>query len=165
MLVAAMNPCACGFRGDKTRACRCPAHRLAQYAQRLSGPLLDRIDLRIDVPRLTPHERRDGPGRNVGGRARACRARQSAAAPRLAGAGVGANAHLSARALRDLCHSTRRAVTVLDRAYEELRLSARACDRVIKVAQTIADLEDSDVIHSAHVLESLTYREPPWSRR
>ncbi len=166
MLVAAMNPCACGFRGDKTRACRCPAHRLAQYAQRLSGPLLDRIDLRIDVPRLTPHERRDrAPGETsavVRERVARARARQRR---RLAGAGVGANAHLSARALRDLCHLDSRAVTVLDRAYEELRLSARACDRVIKVAQTIADLEDSDVIQGAHVLESLTYREPPWSRR
>ncbi len=166
MLVAAMNPCACGFRGDKTRACCCPAHRLAQYGQRLSGPLLDRIDLRIDVPRLTPRDRRD----QVSGESSAivrervtrARARQR---ERLSGAGVSANAHLSARGLRDLCRLESRAVALLDRAYDELRLSARACDRVTKVAQTIADLEGSDTIQGDHVLESLSYREPSWSRR
>ena len=166
MLVAAMNPCACGFRGDKTRACCCAAHRLAQYGQRLSGPLLDRIDLRIDVPRLTPRDRRS----QVSGESSAvvrervtrARARQR---ERLCGAGVSANAHLSARGLRELCRLESRAVAVLDRAYDELLLSARACDRVIKVAQTIADLEGSDTIQGGHVLESLSYREPPWSRR
>ena len=84
---------------------------------------------------------------------------------RLSGAGVSANAHLSARGLRELCRLEPRAVALLDRAYDELRLSARACDRVTKVAQTIADLEGSDSIKGDHVLESLSYREPSWSRR
>ena len=166
MLVAAMNPCACGFRGDKTRACCCPAHRLAQYGQRLSGPLLDRIDLRIDVPRLAPRDRRDqacGESSAVV-RERVTRARERQR-ERLSGAGVSANAHLSARSLRELCRLEPRAVALLDRAYDELRLSARACDRVTKVAQTIADLEGSDSIQGGHVLESLSYREPSWSRR
>jgi magnesium chelatase family protein len=166
MLVAAMNPCPCGFRGDKGRECRCASHRLAQYAQRLSGPLLDRIDLRIDVPRLTPRDRRERlqgePSAVVRGRVLRARARQRL---RLAPAGVGANAHLSARGLRELCVLEPQAVAILDHAYDKMRLSARACDRVTKVAQTIADLEGSDTILSRHVAESLSYREPSWSRR
>jgi len=165
MLVAAMNPCPCGFRGDKGRECRCPAHRLAQYAQRLSGPLLDRIDLCIDVPRLTPRDRRDhvqGESSSVvRGRVSRARARQRL---RLAPAGVSANAHLSARGLRELCVLEPDALRALDRAYDGLRLSARACDRVTKVAQTIADLEGSDTIRERHVAESLSYRERSWRR-
>ena len=165
MLVAAMNPCPCGFRGDKGRECRCPQHRLAQYGQRLSGPLLDRIDLRIDVPRLTPRDRRDcvqgEPSSVVRGRVARARARQRL---RLACAGVSANAHLSARGLRELCVLEPQALAVLDHAYDKLRLSARACDRATKVAQTIADLEGSDTIRKRHVCESLSYREP-WAPR
>jgi magnesium chelatase family protein len=161
MLVAAMNPCPCGFRGDEGRECRCPSHRLAQYAQRLSGPLLDRIDLRIDVPRLTPRDRRDcAQGETslaVRRRVSRARARQCL---RLASAGVSANAHLSARGLRELCVLEPAATRALDRAYDAMRLSARACDRVTKVARTIADLEGSDTIQKHHILESLSYREP-----
>ncbi len=164
MLVAAMNPCPCGFRGDKGRECRCPAHRLAQYAQRLSGPLLDRIDLCVDVPRLTPRDRRahaaGEPSSVVRGRVARARARQRL---RLAPAGVSANAHLPARALRELCVLEPDALQALDHAYDALRLSARACDRVTKVAQTIADLDGSDTIHQRHVAESLSYREHSWN--
>ena len=152
MLVAAMNPCPCGYRGEKGGRCRCPEHRLAQYAQRLSGPLLDRIDLRIDVPRLTRRDRRDHPQGEpssvVRGRVSRARARQRV---RLASAGVSANAHLSARGLRELCVLEPEATRVLDQAYDTMRLSARACDRVTKVAQTIADLEGSDTIQPRHV--------------
>ena len=160
MLVAAMNPCPCGFRGDTGRACRCPDHRLAQYRQRLSGPLLDRIDLHIDVPRLTPRDRR---GCVAGETSAVVRARVATARERqrdrLAAAGVTANAHLSARGLRELCTLEPGAVHALDHAYERLHLSARACDRVTKVAQTIADLEGVDSIHEHHVAESLSYRD------
>jgi len=165
MLVAAMNPCPCGFYGDKGRHCTCPAHRLAQYGQRLSGPLLDRIDLRIDVPRLTPRDRRalaqGEPSAVVRQRVAAARLRQRG---RLAAFGASANAHLGARALRELCVLEPAARSELDNAYETLRLSARACDRVTKVAQTIADLEGSDTIAVRHVRESLSYREQSWRR-
>ena len=160
MLVAAMNPCPCGFRGDRGHACTCPAHRLDTYAHRLSGPLLDRIDLRIVVPRLTPRERR----RQVTGdpsalvRERVSRARERQRR-RLAAAGVTANAHLSGRGLRELCHLEPAALAALDRAYEQFHLSARACDRATKVAQSIADLEGADVVSERHVLESLSYRD------
>ena len=165
MLVAAMNPCPCGFLGDKGRHCTCPAHRLAQYGQRLSGPLLDRIDLRIDVPRLTPHDRRalaqGEPSAVVRARVAAARVRQRR---RLAACGASANAHLGVRGLRELCVLEPAARAELDRAYESLRLSARACDRATKVAQTIADLEGSDTIAARHVRESLSYREQSWRR-
>jgi magnesium chelatase family protein len=84
---------------------------------------------------------------------------------RLASAGVSANAHLSARGLRELCVLEPGATRVLDQAYDTMRLSARACDRVTKVAQTIADLEGSDTIQRRHVAESLSYREQSWIRR
>jgi len=159
MLVAAMNPCPCGFLGDRERECLCPEYRVRQYRSRLSGPLLDRIDLRIDVPRLTPGERRSlDPHESssiVRARVTAARERQLA---RLSGTGVFANAHMTVRHVRRLCRLEPEAVALLDRAYERLRLSARACDRVVKVAQTIADLAGADTITAAHVGESLSYR-------
>ena len=165
MLVAAMNPCPCGFRGDKGRACTCPAHRLDVYGHRLSGPLLDRIDLRIEVPRLTPRERR---GQEQGERSAVVRERVALARQRqrrrFAGAGITANAHLSGRGLRELCRVEPAALAALDRAYDTLRLSSRACDRVTKVAQSIADLEGADVVTEQHVLESLSYRDAVMGR-
>jgi magnesium chelatase family protein len=159
MLVAAMNPCPCGYLGDRERGCTCPAHRVRQYGSRLSGPLLDRIDLRLEVPRVSPQDRRSGahgePSAVVRARVAGARERQLT---RLAGTGAYANAHMGARHLRRLCPLDADATVLLDRAYERLRLSARACDRVIKVAQTIADLEAAPIITSAHVAESLSYR-------
>jgi magnesium chelatase family protein len=159
------HACPCGFRGDRTRACTCPAHRLDTYGQRLSGPLLDRIDLRIEVPRLTPRERR---GRVQGESSALVRERVALARQRqrrrFAGAGITANAHLSGRGLRELCRLEPAALAALDRAYETLRLSARACDRATKVAQSIADLEGADVVTERHVLESLSYRDAVMGR-
>ena len=159
MLAAAMNPCPCGFLGDRERECTCPAHRLAQYRARLSGPLLDRIDLRVEVPRVPPSRRR---GRARGETSQVVRERVSKARTlqreRLAGSGAWANAHMTARHLRRSCRLERDAAALLDRAYERLRLSARACDRVVKVAQTIADLEQASTIGVAHIAESLSYR-------
>jgi magnesium chelatase family protein len=165
MLVAAMNPCPCGYLGDHERECTCPAHRRRQYASRLSGPLLDRIDLRIEVRRVPPHERRDA---ETSESSQAIRARVSAArnlqvarlgtAGSLVQTGVYANAHMTVRHLRSLCRLNHDATALLDRAYERLRLSSRACDRVIKVAQTIADLEGALAIGAPHVAESLSYR-------
>ncbi len=159
MLVAAMNPCPCGYRGDRERECTCPAHRIRQYAARLSGPLLDRIDLHLDVMRVPPRERQSTSdaetSESIRDRVSCARARQLR---RLAGTGAFANAHMDARHLRKLCILEPAAISLLDRAYDRLRLSARACDRVIKMAQTIADLEGSDAIRAAHLAEGLTYR-------
>ena len=159
MLVAAMNPCPCGFLGDRERQCACPSYAVRRYRSRLSGPLLDRIDLSIEVPRLAPQERRvldlDETSEVVRARVTAARERQLA---RLSGTGAYANAHMTVRHLRRLCILDPDAVRLLDRAYERLHLSARACDRVLKVAQTIADLAGTTSISPDHVGESLSYR-------
>ncbi len=159
MLVAAMNPCPCGFLGDRERECTCPTYRMTQYRARLSGPLLDRIDLRIHVPRVAPRDRRSGGAEEASRqvRARVAQARERQLA-RLSGTGAFANAHMTARHLRRLCRMDGEATALLDRAYDRYHLSARGCDRVTKVAQTIADLDGSSVIRAAHVSESLSYR-------
>jgi magnesium chelatase family protein len=160
MLVAAMNPCPCGFAGDPGRECVCLAHRLRQYRSRLSGPLLDRIDLRLDVPRVPPRDRRTAQPSEASAaireRVSAARRRQTA---RLAGTGAYANAHMTARHLRRYCLLEPAATAKLDRAYDRMRLSARAADRIVKVARTIADLEGAEIITVAHVSESLSYRD------
>jgi magnesium chelatase family protein len=159
MLVAAMNPCPCGFRGDPERSCECPAHRLGQYGSKLSGPLLDRIDLQLEVVRITPREQRERRGGEVSQtireRVMVARGRQ---VTRLAGSGAYANGHMTARQVRRYCRAERAAIDLLDRAYERLRLTARACDRVLKVARTIADLEGAGTIAEVHVSEALSYR-------
>jgi magnesium chelatase family protein len=159
MLVAAMNPCPCGYLGDPGHECECPAHRVRQYAGKLSGPLLDRIDLRVEVARLPAIQRhaRDEEESSPAVAKRVANARRRQLL-RLAGSGSYANAHLSPRQLRRLCHLDGGATDLLDRAYQRLRLSARACDRIIKVAQTIADLEAAPRISANHVGEALSYR-------
>jgi magnesium chelatase family protein len=159
MLVAAMNPCPCGFRGDTRRECVCEAYRLRQYRSRLSGPLLDRIDLRLDVARVPPRERREAgrgePSAEVRARVVAARRRQQ---ERFAGTGIHANGHMTARQLRRYCRLDARSTAKLDRAYETIHLSARGADRVVKVARTIADLEGAGEIRLEHVTESLSLR-------
>ena len=154
-----MNPCPCGFRGDPERECECPAHRLRQYSGRLSGPLLDRIDVRVEVARPALSRLRQVGGEEasaaVAERVATARDRQLR---RLAGSGAYANAHMTARQVRRLCRLAPDSVELLDRAYQRLRLSARACDRVVKVAQTIADLEGADCVRSGHIEEALSYR-------
>jgi magnesium chelatase family protein len=160
MLVAAMNPCPCGFNGDKGRECVCPGFRLAQYRSRLSGPLLDRIDLRLDVERVPPRARREKRRSDASAviRERVVRARTRQLS-RLTGSGVYANAHMSSRQLRRFCPLEPAAAAKLDLAYDRMRLSARAADRVVKVARTIADLAGADVITAEHIGESLGYRD------
>jgi magnesium chelatase family protein len=159
MLVAAMNPCPCGFLGDARRECVCQGHRLRQYRTRLSGPLLDRIDLRLDVARVPPRERREAgkgePSSAVRERVTAARRRQH---ERFAGTGIYANAHMTTRQLRRFCRLDARSTAKLDQAYERLHLSARGADRVVKVARTIADLEAAPDITVDHVTESLSFR-------
>ena len=163
MLVAAMNPCPCGFLGDRERECTCAEHRIRQYTSKLSGPLLDRIDLCIEVARVSRLARRQSapreePSAAIAARTAAARRRQL---ERLRQSGRYANAHMTPRQVRQLCRLRPDAADMLDQAYERLRLSARACDRIIKVAQTIADLEGAPHIHAAHVAESLSYRLRP----
>jgi magnesium chelatase family protein len=154
MLVAAMNPCPCGYHGDRARRCRCTAHELVNYRRRVSGPLLDRIDLHVDVPAVAPNLLGTSGGATTGDvRDRVVRAR-AAQAQR----GDRANARLRGPALRRVCAPDVDGRRLLQAAVERLGLSARAHDKVLKVARTIADLEGADAVRAAHVAEAIQYR-------
>lgn len=158
-LVAAMNPCPCGYYGDSKRACVCSPPQIRRYLMRISGPLLDRIDIHIEVPRLSPQELM---GKAVGEssatvRRRVCQARERQVA-RLQGDGITCNAQLRTRHLRAHCQLDAAAHDLLRTAINQLSLSARAYDRILKVARTIADLDSSDTIQLHHIAEAINYR-------
>jgi magnesium chelatase family protein len=159
-LVAAANPCPCGFDGDPRRRCRCRGDRIDHYRQKLSGPLLDRIDLRLRVPRLTKHELIGGehgePSSAVRARVQAARERQR---ERWTPLGVSCNAHLPGPVARRGIVLTRQAEEILGAAVDRLALTGRGFDRAIKVARTVADLEGADAVDVEHVAEALSYRD------
>jgi magnesium chelatase family protein len=159
-LVAAMNPCPCGFRGDARRTCRCTAWQIQRYASRLSGPLLDRVDLVAEVPALPPPaDGASGSGvvtsDDVRRRVVAARQRQR---DRFDGQPFKLNAELDVRGVRSHCPLGGPAVRLFDSAIQRFALSARGCDRVLRVSRTIADLADSEHIGQEHVAEALQYR-------
>lgn len=159
MLVAAMNPCPCGWYGDARRACRCTLHALAVYRRRISGPLLDRIDLHVDVPAVPcaalPSAGSTEPSAAVRARVLAARERQ---AERAGAGGPRVNARLKGAALRRACPIPPEGRRLLAEAVEKLGLSARAHDRILRVARTIADLEGAERISVAHLAEAVQYR-------
>ncbi|VAX07701.1 AAA+ ATPase superfamily protein YifB/ComM, associated with DNA recombination [hydrothermal vent metagenome] len=156
-LIAAMNPCPCGYLGDNSRNCNCSADKIARYKGRISGPLLDRIDMHIEVPRLPPGLLGRPVAKSVEGSA-AVRVRVEAARKRqLARAGC-SNSALSSRETEDSCILEEGAHALLTKALEQLKLSARAYHRILKVACTIADLDGQDIIRSTHVSEAIGYR-------
>ncbi len=161
MLVGAMNPCPCGHAGDPGRACTCSATALARYHRRISGPLLDRIDIHIEVPRVEYDKLADlRPGEDsaaVRARVEAARAVQ---ARRFTGTSCSSNGEMAATEVRTHCQAALEegARSLLRMAAAQLALSARAVHRVLKVARTIADLAGSDTIAATHVAEALQYR-------
>ena len=161
-LVAAANPCPCGFEGDPRRACRCDPHRADLYKQKLSGPLLDRIDLRLTVPRLTKHELLgQDPGESstlVRERVRDARSRQLHRYARL---GVTSNGHLPGPLARREVRLRTDAEELLAGAVEQMALTGRGVDRALKVAQTVADLAGADRVDASHLAEALSYRNEP----
>ncbi len=159
MLVAAMNPCPCGYLGDAKHECRCGATQIQRYRSRISGPLLDRIDLHVEAPALSIEElRTEKEGENsITMRERIGRARERQQ-QRLPESSTPANARMTHSQLRQFCALDDALGNLLQRAMEELSLSARAYDRVRKVARTIADLADSDAIRAPHLLEAIQYR-------
>ncbi|MHB1361623.1 MAG: YifB family Mg chelatase-like AAA ATPase [Thermoleophilia bacterium] len=159
MLVASMNPCPCGHLGDSRRSCTCPPHRVAAYRGRVSGPLLDRIDVAVEVPGLDKAEMlRSGPrepSAAVAARVEEARRRQSA---RLEDSGIFCNAGMDASQAERCCRLEPAAARLLENAIDRLGLSARAHHRILKVARTIADLDGAAGIAAAHLAEAVSYR-------
>ncbi|MBP6963548.1 MAG: YifB family Mg chelatase-like AAA ATPase [Armatimonadetes bacterium] len=161
MLVGAMNPCPCGFFSDPTRPCTCHPGLINKYLQRISGPLLDRIDIHIEVPRLRDQELVNVPTGETSTaiRTRVERARETQRVRFGSnGAGIYCNAHMGAKQIRQYCVAKDDVKDLLKTAINQLNLSARAYDRILKLARTIADLEGVEDITLAHVAEAVQYR-------
>jgi magnesium chelatase family protein len=159
MLVAAMNPCPCGYLGDAKHECRCTPPQIQRYRARISGPLLDRIDLHVEAPAVTVAELRSAaPGEasaTIAARVRTARDRQL---ERLRGTPATANARMSHAQIRAHIPLDSTLGDLLQQAMEQLGLSARAYDRILKVARTIADLAASERVEAPHLLEAIQYR-------
>jgi len=159
MLAAAMNPCPCGFFNDPSRECTCTPPLIQRYVSKISGPLLDRIDIHIDMPAVKYRELREEAGGETseGIRARVMQARQCQLR-RFQGEKIYCNAQMSPRQLRKYCNISADSERLLESAMMRLGLSARAHDRILKVSRTIADLDGAESIQSAHISEAIQYR-------
>jgi magnesium chelatase family protein len=159
MLVAAMNPCPCGYFTDPKKDCYCTPIKIQNYLSKISGPLLDRIDIHLEVPRLKfEHltEKRRGES-SLDIRARVDRAREIQKS-RYKNDGIYFNAHLESRALEKHCTLDKEGEELLKLAILELGISARAYDKILKVSRTIADLDGKDIIEAHHISEAISYR-------
>src|SRR3954469_24206115 len=161
MLAAAMNPCPCGYFNDRTRECHCTQPIIQRYVSKISGPLLDRIDIHIDVPAVNYKELRGGasPEGSKEIRDRVIRARE-VQLNRFATAGerIFSNSQMTSRQIRTYCDLSTDCERMLERAMLQQGLSARAHDRILNVARTVGDLEGAMHIEANHIAESIQYR-------
>jgi magnesium chelatase family protein len=159
MMVAAQNPCQCGWAGDPERECTCSPTLISRYQKRVSGPLLDRIDIHFDVPRVPfaklSDERRGETSAVIRARVEAARERQTR---RFAGTKFTCNADMGPTQVRDFCQVDETARQLLGTAMRQMQLSARAYHRILKLARTIADLCGEERIQTAHIAEAIQYR-------
>ena len=160
MLIAAMNPCPCGYYGSSNHPCRCTPQEIRRYLDKVSGPLLDRIDLQIEVDAVPVQEIND----SEPAESSACVAERVARAreiqqERYRGTSCFCNAQLDNESIRKTCGMTKEASALLNAAVEAMKMSMRAYNRILKVARTIADLDRSEPITSAHIAEAVQYRE------
>lgn len=162
MLVAALNPCPCGYRGDPRRACQCTSPQVERYMSKISGPLLDRIDIHLEVPAVPFRELSASRAGTSSSQMReavlAARLRQAARFGNGVGRGTRCNARMTSRQIREFCRLEPAAGELLRAAVGDLGLSARAHDKVLRVARTIADLDAADTISCGHVSEAINYR-------
>ncbi len=159
LFVASMNPCKCGYFGDRNHRCTCTPNDIARYVGKISGPLLDRIDIHIEVPavRYDDLQSTEKTETSADIKARVDKARKIQTA-RYAGTGIYSNSQMTAAMIREYCKLTMDARRMLKNAFETLGLSARAHDRILKVARTVADLEGVEQIEFRHIAEAIQYR-------
>ena len=154
-----MNPCPCGYYGDPFRQCTCSPGLVSRYQRRISGPFIDRVDIFIEVPHIDyeklADERLGEPSAKVQARAKAARDRQL---DRFAATQLTCNAEMTPAEVREFCQVEEAAKGLLKAAMKQLYLSARAFHRILKLARTIADLENSAIIKAQHVAEAIQYR-------
>ncbi len=159
MLVGAMNPCPCGYYGDPFHQCSCPPGLVSRYQKRISGPFLDRVDIFIEVPHIEYEKLSDD---RLGEQSERVQARVTAARrwqlERFSGTKLTCNAEMMPTEVRDFCQTEEAAQSLLKAAMKQLHLSARAFHRILKLARTIADLENSDIIRANHIAEAIQYR-------
>ena len=159
MLLAAMNPCPCGYLGDPQHACRCSRPQIQRYRSKVSGPLMDRIDIHVEVPAVAF---RDLTKAVQGETSEAIRARVTAARDiqyeRFRRTRIHSNSQMSSRQLKNHCAIGRDSIKLLEKAIEKLGLSARAYNRILKIARTIADLNNEPQISTNHIAEAIQYR-------
>jgi magnesium chelatase family protein len=160
ILIASMNPCPCGYYGSKTRECKCTPIQIHKYLSKLSGPLMDRIDLHIEVDNVTYDEITNKKGteeKSVDIKKRVDKAR-NIQLERLKEEKSFSNASMSVKLCNKYCVLDKESESLLKNAFEKLNLSARAYNRILRVARTIADLENSEFIKFEHIAESIQYR-------